>query len=92
MSIIALKALLALQHSYETLKAVDVEMERLLNDTYSSVKDILQRNRACYDELIRSLTEGHDQTLSGEQVRQIVDQHACKEDLDRRSLERAAFL
>ena len=80
------------QHTYETLKAVDDEMERLLNTTYSSVKAMLERNKACYDELMSSLTAKSDQTLTGEEVRVIVDQHACQEDLDRRSLERSAFL
>lgn len=81
-----------LQHSYDTLKAVDDEMERLLNETYASVKSMLQRNRACYYELISSLMSSGEQTLSGEEVRAIVEQHACREDLDRRNLERAAFL
>lgn len=67
-------------------------MERLLNQSYAAVKAMLQRNRGCYDELIRSLMAGSDQTLSGEQVRAIVERHACREDLDRRNLERAAFL
>ena len=82
----------SLQHSYETLKVVDDEMERLLNQSYSAVKAMLHRNRGCYDELIRSLMAASDQTLSGEQVRAIVDRHACREDLDRRNLERSAFL
>ena len=34
-----------LQHSYETLKVVDDEMERLLNQSYSAVKAMLHRNR-----------------------------------------------
>ena len=82
----------ALQHSYETLKAVDGELERVLNDSYSNVKAMLQRSRACYDELIRSLMAHSEQTLSGEEVRALVDRHACSEDLDRRNLERSAFL
>ena len=81
-----------MQHSYDTLKAVDDEMERLLNETYASVEAMLQRNRACYDKLISSLMGSSEQTLSGEEVRAIVDQHACREDLDRRTLESAAFL
>ena len=81
-----------MQHSYETLRVVDEEMERLLNQSYADVKAMLQRNRGCYDELIRSLMADSEQTLSGEQVRVIVDQHACREDLDRRNLERSAFL
>ena len=84
--------LLVLQHTYKTLKSVDEEMERLLNETYASVSAMLQRNRACYDELMRAMMEHKDQTLSGEEVRAIVDQHACKEDLDRRKLEHAVFL
>lgn len=86
------EVLLVLQHTYKTLKSVDEEMERLLNETYASVSAMLQRNRACYDELMRALMEAKDQTLDGEEVRAIVDQHACKEDLDRRNLERAVFL
>ena len=82
----------AAQHSYDTLKAVDDEMERLLNETYASVKAMLKRNRACYDALIGALMGSSEQTLSGEEVRVIVEQHACREDLDRRHLERAAFL
>ncbi len=84
--------LCVMQHSYETLRVVDEEMERLLNQSYADVKAMLQRNRGCYDELIRSLMADSEQTLSGEQVRVIVDQHACREDVDRRNLERSAFL
>lgn len=84
--------MIAVQMSYDTLHAVDVEMGRLLNDTYGEVKAMLERNMEAYNALIQSLTTGDDQTLSGEQVRELVEQHACKEDLDRRTLERAAFL
>lgn len=58
-----------LQTSYDTLRAVDVEMDRLLNETYADVKAMLERNRDAYDALIHALTTGDDQTLSGEQVR-----------------------
>ena len=125
--------------SFETLDAVDVEMERLLNTAYADVLELLQRNRAAYDELIEALTTGPGNTLSGEQVRcgrllmhacmhaagscqdscvqpgcsvivgrwqlqhcdvgglllqvrAIVEEHGCRADLDRRALERAAFL
>jgi ATP-dependent Zn protease len=56
------------QVSYETLEAVDIEMERLLNTAYTDVLALLQRNRAAYDALIEALTSGPDNTLSGEQV------------------------
>ena len=81
-----------MQHSYDTLKAVDDEMERLLNETYAAVKAMLRRNRACYDALMGALRDSPEQTLDGEEVRAIVEQHACREDLNRRHLERAAFL
>ena len=67
-----------MQHSYDTLKAVDDEMERLLNETYASVKAMLKRNRACYDALISALMGSSEQTLSGKEVRAIVEQHACR--------------
>ena len=57
-----------LQVSFETLDAVDVEMERLLNTAYADVLELLQRNRAAYDKLIEALTTGPGNTLSGEQV------------------------
>ena len=53
---------------------------------------MLRRNRACYDALISALMDSSEQALSGEEVRAIMEQHACREDLDRRTLERAAFL
>ncbi len=81
-----------LQTSYDTLRAVDVEMERLLNQAYADVKAMLERNMEAYEALIAALSTVKDQTLSGEQVREIVERHGCKEDLDRRHLERAAFL
>lgn len=80
------------QTSYDTLRAVDVEMERLLNLAYADVKAMLERNMEAFEALIAALSTGEDQTLSGEQVREIVERHGCKEDLDRRHLERAAFL
>ncbi|CAL8467515.1 g7053 [Coccomyxa elongata] len=88
----SLKQLITRRTSCDTLRAVDVEMDRLLNETYADVKAMLERNRDAYNALIHALTTGDDQTLSGEQVREIVEQHGCKEDLDRRTLERAAFL
>ena len=44
------------------------------------------RTNACYDELMTN-----DQNLTGEEVKAIEDQHAYKEDLERRNLERSAF-
>ena len=66
------------QVSYETLEAVDVEMERLLNTAYADVLALLQRNRGAYDALTEALTTGPDNTLSGEQVAaQELPYHAC---------------
>lgn len=49
------------------------------------------RTKTCYDEQISSLMGTNDQNFTGEQVRAIVDQHVCKEDLHRGNLERSAF-
>lgn len=82
-----------MQVSYETLDSVDTEMEQLLNEAYQNVMAMLQRNMAAYEMIIDALMhQGQDQTLTGEQVREIVDAHGCKEDLDRRNVERAAFM
>jgi ATP-dependent Zn protease len=78
--------------SYNTLKTVDLEMERLLNNAYQDVLALLERNMQAYEKLIEALCQGDDQTLTGEQICEIVDRHACEEDLNRRNLERAAFL
>ena len=80
------------QVTFETLDAVDTEMERLLNDAYGAVQEMLARNRAAFDALIEQLCGREDNTLFGDDVREIVEQHGCREDLDRRNLERAAFL
>ena len=52
------------QHTYETLKAVDDEMDRLLCHTYSSVKALLERKKANHDELIYSLMQSLKHALS----------------------------
>ncbi len=48
--------------------------------------------RAAYDALVERLCEPGGGSLSGEQVRALVEELGCREDLDRRNLERAAFL
>ena len=53
------------QHSYEALKAVDDEMDRLLYHTYFYVTALLECKEAPYDELIYSLTQPLKHALSG---------------------------
>lgn len=71
-------------------ETVDLEMEGLLNGNYQLVKDMLNRNRAALDALVDALLERN--TISGEVVREIVEQHASKLDLDRRKAEAALFI
>jgi cell division protease FtsH len=65
-------------------------MESKLGEAYRTVKELLERNREALDRLQEALLE--KETLDGDDVRAIVDAHAARADLDRRSAESAAFL
>ncbi|KAL4447504.1 hypothetical protein ABPG75_004723 [Micractinium tetrahymenae] len=68
----------------------DREMEALLAEAYATVKQLLVRNCAALDSLMAALLEKN--TLGGEEVQALVEQHAAAEDLQRRDAEQAAFL
>ena len=71
-------------------KEANDQMKRLLDESYITAKRMLERNRKALDVLIDELME-HD-TLTGDRVRHIIEQHGCKEDLDKRAREKAVFL
>ncbi|KAJ9527710.1 hypothetical protein QJQ45_025987 [Haematococcus lacustris] len=58
---------------------VDMEMHALLNDSYSAVKNMVERNRACLDRLAELLNERT--RVEGDEIRAVVEQLGCKEDL-----------
>ncbi|EFN59574.1 hypothetical protein CHLNCDRAFT_132927 [Chlorella variabilis] len=68
----------------------DREMEERLAEAYATVKEMLGRNREALEKLMEVLLERD--TLSGEEVRAVVQAHAHKADLERRSAEAAAFM
>lgn len=65
-------------------------MKRILEDSYSQAKAMLARNRPALDALIDELMQ-HD-TLPGDRVREIVEQHANASDLKIRQENKNAFL
>lgn len=75
---------------YSVQHAADERMQSMLSEAYATTKAMLERNRAALDALSQALLE--KDTLSGEEVRAIVEKHANKADLDRRAAERAVFL
>ena len=54
------------QYTNEIQYSANVEMERLLNEALGTVRDLLQRNRAALDAIVRALTAQGAGTLTGE--------------------------
>lgn len=71
-------------------KEADTVMGQVLAEAYSAAKDMLERNRSALDALADALMA--KDTLSGNEVREIVEKLAAKADLDRRAAEKAVFL
>jgi len=77
-------------------------MQRLLNDAYGDASGMLRRNRAAFDELVSRLhtrTADHDpatpfqgNTLSGDEVREVVERLGCESDLAFRKSQKAGFM
>ena len=62
---------------------VDMEMEAMLNGSYASALELLRRNRVAVEALAAVLRERDE--VEGDEVREIVEREACKEDLERRA-------
>lgn len=60
-------------HSEETVREIDLEVKRLVDEAYRSAYEILTSQRATLDHLSSELFEM--ETMSAEQMHQIVDQH-----------------
>ncbi len=73
-----------------TFEAADAELDRLLNESYTKAKTILQRNRAALDALIEMLLEKN--TVRGDEVRQVVERLGDANDLAIRNAQRSEFL
>lgn len=80
------------QFTNETLHEVDEEMDQYLNGSYEKVKAIVHRNRAAFEALMERLLEGPTNSMSGDEVRAIVERLGHPQDLRVRSLETAPFL
>jgi hypothetical protein len=93
---------LLIQVGYATAYAADQAMQKLLNDAYSDARSMLRRNRAALDELIARLltqTADHDpskpfqgNTLSGDEVREVVERFGCTSDLAYRESQKGVFM
>jgi cell division protease FtsH len=75
---------------YEVQKAADERMHDIMARAYEETKAMVSRNRAALDALTAALME--KDTVSGDEVREIVERHAAAEDLKRRAAEKATFL
>lgn len=60
-------------HSEETVREIDLEVKRLVDEAYRSAYEILTEQRATLDHLSSELFEM--ETMSSEQMHRIVDQH-----------------
>jgi len=77
-------------------------MQKLMNDAYSDAMGMLRRNKAALDEIIARLhtqTADHDpatpfqgNTLSGDEVREVVERLGCASDLAFRESQRSVFM
>ena len=86
-----------MQVDYDARVEADFQMGRLLNDTYASVKEMLERNKDALDRIIDRLCTSEEpefsgSTLNGEEIGEIVTAYAHKSDLTKRDLERTAFM
>ncbi|MCP4175543.1 MAG: cell division protein FtsH, partial [Fuerstiella sp.] len=60
-------------HSEETLREIDLEVKRLVDDAYASACEVLTARREILDHLSRELFEM--ETMSADQMHSIIDQH-----------------
>jgi ATP-dependent Zn protease len=67
-------------------------MDEYLNRSYEEVKEIVLRNRVAFEALMLALLEGPTNSLTGQEVRDLVERLADPQDLARRKLDAAAFL
>lgn len=74
----------------EMHEVVDKAMEEKLNDAYRRVKELVERNRTAFDELVKVLLK--DNVIQGTQVRSIVEEYANPPDLAYRKEAVAGFL
>lgn len=80
-----------MQITHDTHLAVDQEMQEVLDQAYSDVKAMLQRNRKALDALIEALIEAPNQQLEGPEVREILERHGDSRDLEHRRNEQTVF-
>ncbi|KAK9823015.1 hypothetical protein WJX81_007049 [Elliptochloris bilobata] len=80
------------RYTNEMQYGANVEMERLLNEAAGNVRALLQRNRAALDVIVSTLTVKGAGSLSGDEVRAIVREHGCPEDLRWLQEEAASFM
>lgn len=69
---------------------LDDAMEEKLNGTYQEAKTMLQRNRKALDEMVLALLKKN--ILDGSEVREIIKDHACPDDLFKYEQEKTPFL
>ena len=60
-------------HSEETIREIDLEVKRLVDEAYRSAYEILTSQRATLDHLSRELFEL--ETMTAEQMHEIIDEH-----------------
>ena len=80
-----------MQITHDTHLAVDQEMQQALDQAYSDVKAMLQRNRKALDALIKALIGAPNQQLEGPEVRDILERHGDSTDLEHRRNEQTVF-
>ena len=82
---------MAVQISHDTHTVVDQQMQLVLDQAYSDVKAMLQRNQAALDALIDALMQAPNQQLEGSQVREILERRGHSTDLEHRRSRQAVF-
>lgn len=75
---------------YEMQKAADDRMHELLEQGYQQSKELIQRNLEALEAIAALLMETN--TITGDEVRELVEKHGSPEDLQRRAAERALYL
>ena len=60
-------------HSEETLREIDLEVKRIIDQSAQAVHDILTRRRVVLEHMARELVE--KEVMDGEQIHRIIDEH-----------------
>ena len=60
-------------HSAETMREIDLEVKRLVDEAYRCAYDILTTQRKTLDEITRVLFD--EEIMSAEQMHAIIDEH-----------------